>query len=79
VTSSSQTPPLADEEAPLLNTYISRREQKSWSWISPGLETKNYCAGEAQQQFNRPSWVSTGPETKNDYAGEGQQQFTGLD
>jgi hypothetical protein len=25
------TPPLFEEEAPLLSTYMSRREQKSWS------------------------------------------------
>jgi hypothetical protein len=52
MTSSSQTPSLVEEEAPLLNTYVSRREQKTWSWIPTGLETKNYCAGEGQQQFN---------------------------
>jgi hypothetical protein len=49
---SSQTPPLV-EEVPFLNTYMSRIEQNSWSWIRSGLEIKNYCAGEDQQQFNR--------------------------
>jgi hypothetical protein len=29
--------PLVEEEAPLLNMYISRREQKCWSWISRRL------------------------------------------
>jgi hypothetical protein len=28
------TPPLVSEEAPLLNTYMSRRELKCWSRIS---------------------------------------------
>jgi hypothetical protein len=54
VTSSSQTPPLAEEEAPFLNTFMSMIEQKSLSWIPTGLETKNCCAGDDQQQFNRP-------------------------
>jgi hypothetical protein len=35
--------------------YMFRAEQKSWSIIPTGLETKNYCAGEGQQQFNRPT------------------------
>jgi hypothetical protein len=47
--------PLVEEAAPLLNTYISRRKQKPSSWIPTRLETKNYCAGETQQQFNRPT------------------------
>jgi hypothetical protein len=55
VTSSSQTPPLIEEGAPLLNIYMSRREQKSWSWILMGHETKNYCVGKGQQQFNWPT------------------------
>jgi hypothetical protein len=28
------TPPLVEEEAPLLNVYMSRREQNYWSCIS---------------------------------------------
>jgi hypothetical protein len=55
VTSNNQTPPLLEEEAPLLNTYMSRRKQTSWSWIKTGLETKHYCVGEGQHQFNRPT------------------------
>jgi hypothetical protein len=31
-------PPLVEEEVPLRNTYMSRREQKSWSWISRRLK-----------------------------------------
>jgi hypothetical protein len=53
--SARQTLPLVEEEAPFLNTYMSRSEQKTWSWIPMGLETKNYSAGEDQQQFNRPT------------------------
>jgi hypothetical protein len=35
------------------NMYIySRREQKSWSWISIRLEARNDSAGKYQQQFN---------------------------
>jgi hypothetical protein len=49
------TPPLVEEEAPFLNTYMSRREQKSWSWVSRRPEARNDCAGEGQQQFNRPT------------------------
>jgi hypothetical protein len=29
-----QTPPLVKEQAPLLNTFMSKREQKSWSDFS---------------------------------------------
>jgi hypothetical protein len=53
--------PLVDEEAPLLNTDMSRREQKSWSWIwrrlKPGMSVlaRNVCAGEDQQQSNQPT------------------------
>jgi hypothetical protein len=32
------TPHLVEEEPTLLNTYMSRREQKSWSWISRRLK-----------------------------------------
>jgi hypothetical protein len=49
------TPPLVEKEASLLNKYMFRREQKSWSWISMRPEAKNDCAGEGQQQFNRQS------------------------
>jgi hypothetical protein len=52
MTSNSQTSPLIEEEAPRLNTYMSTREQKSWSWIPKSLKTKNYCAGMGQHQFN---------------------------
>jgi hypothetical protein len=53
LTSSSQMPPLVQEVAPFLNTYMSRMEEKYWSWIPTGLEIKNYCFSEDQQQFNR--------------------------
>jgi hypothetical protein len=53
------TPPLVKEEAPLLNTCMSRREQKSWSPISILPEARNDCAGENQQQLNRPAeWIT---------------------
>jgi hypothetical protein len=48
------------EESPLLNTQTSRREQKSWSWISTRLKAKNNCAGEGLQQFfstDRPTRI----------------------
>jgi hypothetical protein len=48
----SQTPPVGEAEASLLHTYMSSRDQKSCSWIPMELETKHYCAGEGQQQFN---------------------------
>jgi hypothetical protein len=35
--------------------YMSKGEQKSWSQISTRPEAKNGCAGEGQQQFNRPT------------------------
>jgi hypothetical protein len=64
MTSRSQASPLLEEEDQLLNTHMSRREQKSWSWFPTGLETKNYCAGEGQQQFsrsaNRPTFCNPG-------------------
>jgi hypothetical protein len=37
-----------------------RREKKSWAKMSERLEAKNDCAGEDQQQFNRPSQSWTG-------------------
>jgi hypothetical protein len=46
-------PPLVEEEVPL---YASRREQKSWSWISTWPKARNDCAGEGRQQFNRPTY-----------------------
>jgi hypothetical protein len=46
-------PPLVEEKATLLNTYMCRREQKFWPWIWTRPEAKNNCAGEGQQQFNR--------------------------
>jgi hypothetical protein len=48
---------LVEEEAPLLYIYMFRREQESWSWISKRPEDRNDCAGEDQQQFNRPTVV----------------------
>jgi hypothetical protein len=38
------------------HVYMFRREQKSWTWIPTGLETKNHCTGEGQQQFNPPTY-----------------------
>jgi hypothetical protein len=39
----------------LPNVYMYRREQKSWSWISRRPEARNDCAGDSQQQFDRPT------------------------
>jgi hypothetical protein len=50
------TPPLIEEEAQLLNTYMSRREQNSWPWISTRPEARNDYAGEGRQQFNRSTY-----------------------
>jgi hypothetical protein len=47
------TPPLVEKEAAFLNTYMCKREQKSWSWILRRPEAKNDCAGEDQQHFDR--------------------------
>jgi hypothetical protein len=44
VTSSSQTPPLIEEEATLPNTYTSRREQISLSWILMGFKKPTITA-----------------------------------
>jgi hypothetical protein len=52
------TTPLIKEEAPFINMYISRTEQKSWSWISRRPEARNNYAGEGQQQFNRPTGLA---------------------
>jgi hypothetical protein len=30
-----------------------------WSWVSMGPETKNDCAGEAQQQFTGLEWYES--------------------
>jgi hypothetical protein len=59
------TPSLVEEEAPSLNTYLSRIEHKSCPRILRRLKpsiltdwsikTKNYCAGEGQQQFSSQS------------------------
>jgi hypothetical protein len=51
------TPPLLEEEAPLLNMYMSRREQKSSSWVSRIPEARNDCADEASSNLiNRPTF-----------------------
>jgi hypothetical protein len=47
VTSSNQTPPLVEEEAPL-KTRKSQERTEIFSWVPMGLETKNDCAGEDQ-------------------------------
>jgi hypothetical protein len=44
-------------DALLLNMYVPRREQKSWSWVSRRLEARNDCASDIQQQFERPIWL----------------------
>lgn len=50
MTSSSEAPPLIEEDTPFLNTYMSRGEQKTFGHgIPKGLGTENYCAGEVQQ------------------------------
>jgi hypothetical protein len=50
VTSSSQTPPLVEEEAHL-KTRKSVETTKIRSRVPTGSNTKNDCAGEDQQQF----------------------------
>jgi hypothetical protein len=40
---------------PISKHIQSRREQKSWSWITTRPEARNDCAGEGRQQFNRPT------------------------
>lgn len=40
VTISRETPPFVEEKTPILNTYVSRREQISLSRISTGFKTK---------------------------------------
>jgi hypothetical protein len=50
------TPPLVEEEAPFLkHIHVWEREKKSCSKVSTRLEAKNACAGEDQQQLNRPT------------------------
>jgi hypothetical protein len=51
------TPSFIEEQTPFRNTYISRREWKSWSRISM-RQTRNDWAGEDQQQFNLPNELS---------------------
>jgi hypothetical protein len=46
---------LVKVEVQILYRYMSRTEQKSWSWISTKPKEKNDCAGEDQQQFNQPT------------------------
>jgi hypothetical protein len=45
---------LSLKRKPCFWTCTCLEEQKSWSCIPKGLETKNYFTGEGQQQFNRP-------------------------
>jgi hypothetical protein len=50
------TPPLVEEEAPLLNTYMSRREKRTWSWVSRRSEVRNDSAGETSSNLtDRPT------------------------
>jgi hypothetical protein len=51
--------PLHSSKGRLQNTYMSRREQKSWSENSMRTEAKNDCAGEDQQQFKGPTEASS--------------------
>jgi hypothetical protein len=44
-------PSFVEEVAPFGNTYMSRREHKSWSQISTRPEAKSDCAGEASSNF----------------------------
>jgi hypothetical protein len=43
-----RSPPLAEEQTPLLNTYLLRREQICWSVISMRPEVESECASEGQ-------------------------------
>jgi hypothetical protein len=36
-----------------ISKHVEVLERKIRSWVPTGLETKNYCAGDGQQQFNR--------------------------
>jgi hypothetical protein len=53
VTSSSQTLPLVEEEAPLKTCKVLERK-RMWSWIPMGHEIKIHYAVEDQQHFNQP-------------------------
>jgi hypothetical protein len=57
------TLPLTEEEALFLNTHISRRKQKAWSWISRGPENRNVRVDEGQQQSNPP--IDSGNKKKS--------------
>jgi hypothetical protein len=35
--------------------HVKVMKRKLWSWVPTGLEDKNYCADEDQQQFNQPT------------------------
>jgi hypothetical protein len=52
-------PSFVEGEAPFRNTYIYRREKIMIMDLEEN-EDSNNCAGEGQQQFNRPtdSWLS---------------------
>jgi hypothetical protein len=54
VTSSRQTPPLVKEKAPFRNKSL--QGTKIWSWVPTGLDTKDDCAGDGQQQFAGVDW-----------------------
>jgi hypothetical protein len=58
VTSSSQKPPVVEEEAQFQNMKMTKRT-KIWSGIPTGPEINNDCAGEGQQQLTGLGW--TGP------------------
>jgi hypothetical protein len=51
VDSSSQTPPLVEEEAPFKNTQVVLERTEIWPCVSTGPEIKKDCAGEGHQQF----------------------------
>jgi hypothetical protein len=57
VISSSQTPPLVEEEAggPISKVW---NEQKFDHGSHTGPDTKNNCAGEGQKQFTGPAYLS---------------------
>jgi hypothetical protein len=51
---SDQHPPVVEEEAQFKNMQRSWKEQKTWSGVRTGLETKTDCAGEDQQRSVLP-------------------------
>jgi hypothetical protein len=53
VTSTRQTLPLVEEEAPFQKTQSLQK--KIWLWGLTGHETKIDFAGDDQQQFTRPT------------------------